>query len=127
MSRSLFFNKVAGLRPATLLKSRLQHGCFLMNFAKFLRTLVASKRIIGEARRAIFEVYIRVFSAWLLKVNNTGCWLLLVSTNPFIHNVDKWPNILWKSCGVNTAGFLKYVWPFFNMNEKVKTCLVVML
>ena len=31
-------NKVAGLRSATLLKKRLWHRCFLMNFAKFLRT-----------------------------------------------------------------------------------------
>ena len=35
---SLFFNKVAGLRPATLLESRLWHRCFPVNFAKFLRT-----------------------------------------------------------------------------------------
>ena len=34
----LFFNKVAGLKPATLLKKRLWHRCFLMNFEKFLRT-----------------------------------------------------------------------------------------
>ena len=33
----LFFNKVAGLKPATLLKKRLCHRCFLMNFEKFLR------------------------------------------------------------------------------------------
>ena len=32
------FNKVAGLRPATLLKKRLWHRCFPVNFAKFLRT-----------------------------------------------------------------------------------------
>ena len=38
MSPSLFFNKVAGLRPATLLKKRLWQRCFLVNFAKFLRT-----------------------------------------------------------------------------------------
>ena len=40
----LFFNKVAGLRPATLLKKRkfmkkrLWHRCFPVNFTKFLRT-----------------------------------------------------------------------------------------
>ena len=34
----LFFNKVAGLRPATLLKKRLWHSCFPVNFAKFSRT-----------------------------------------------------------------------------------------
>ena len=34
----VFFNKGAGLRPATLLKKRLWHRCFRVNFAKFLRT-----------------------------------------------------------------------------------------
>ena len=37
LCKSLFFNKVAGLRPATLLKKRLWHRCFLVNFEKFLR------------------------------------------------------------------------------------------
>ena len=34
---SLFFNKVSRLRPATLLKKRLQQRCFPVNFVKFLR------------------------------------------------------------------------------------------
>ena len=34
----LFFSKVAGLMSATLLKKRLWHRCFPVNFAKFLRT-----------------------------------------------------------------------------------------
>ena len=34
----VFFNKVAGLRPATLLKKSLWHRCFLVKFAKFLKT-----------------------------------------------------------------------------------------
>ena len=38
LCQSLFFNKVAGLSPATLLKKRLWHRCFPVNFAKFLRT-----------------------------------------------------------------------------------------
>ena len=33
----ILFNKIAGLRPATLLKKKLWHRCFPMNFAKFLR------------------------------------------------------------------------------------------
>ena len=36
--QSLFFNKVAGLRPAILSKKRLWHKGFPVNFAKFLRT-----------------------------------------------------------------------------------------
>ena len=38
LSQSLFFNKVAGLRPTTLFKERLWHRCFPVNFAKFSRT-----------------------------------------------------------------------------------------
>ena len=38
LSQSLFFNKVASLRLATLLKKRLWHRCFPVKFAKFLRT-----------------------------------------------------------------------------------------
>ena len=38
LCQSLFFNKVAGLRPATLSKTRLWHRCFPVNLVKFLRT-----------------------------------------------------------------------------------------
>ena len=38
LCQSLFFSKVASLRPATLLKKSLCHNCFSVNFAKFLRT-----------------------------------------------------------------------------------------
>ena len=37
-ARVSFFNKVAGLKPATLLKKRLWHSCFPVKFAKFPRT-----------------------------------------------------------------------------------------
>ena len=47
--------------------------------------------------------------------------MLRQKLNPFMHNVVKWPSILQKSCGVHTARFLKYVWPFYNiMHERVK-------
>ena len=39
---SLFFNKVAGPRSATLLKNRHQHRCFPVKFVKFLRTLFST-------------------------------------------------------------------------------------
>ena len=38
LCQSLFFNKIAGLRPATLFKKRLWHKCFPVNFARFLRS-----------------------------------------------------------------------------------------
>ena len=49
LCQSLFFNKVPGLRPATLLKMRLWRRCFSVNFAKFLRTLFlqnSSRRLL---------------------------------------------------------------------------------
>ena len=38
LCRSLFLGKVAGLKLATLLKKRVWHKCFPVNFANFLRT-----------------------------------------------------------------------------------------
>ena len=38
LCQSLFFNNVAGLRSSTLLKKRLSHRSFPVNFVKFLRT-----------------------------------------------------------------------------------------
>ena len=45
LCQSLFFNKVAGLRPAILLKERLWHRCFPVNFAKFLRAPFLTERV----------------------------------------------------------------------------------
>ena len=38
LCQGLFFDKVADLGPAILLKKRLWHRCFPVNFGKFLRT-----------------------------------------------------------------------------------------
>ena len=38
LCQRLFFNKVAGLWPVTLLSKKLWHGCFPVNFVKLLRT-----------------------------------------------------------------------------------------
>ena len=38
-----------------------------------------------------------------------------------MHNVEKWPKILKKVCGVYTARVLNYVRPFFNiMHERFR-------
>ena len=38
LSKSLFFNKVAGLRSAASLRKRLWHRCFSVTFLRFSRT-----------------------------------------------------------------------------------------
>ena len=35
--------------------------------------------------------------------------------NSFIHNIEKWPNLLQKSCGVNTARFLSMFGHFLTL------------
>ena len=43
-----------------------------------------------------------------------------LALNAFMNNVEKWPNILLKPCGVPAPRFQNYVWPFFNiMHERV--------
>ena len=68
LCQSLFFNKVAGLRP--LLKKRLWYRCFPVNFAKFLRTPFlqnTSGRLLLQAVQlgyffAMYSLYICVKS-----------------------------------------------------------------
>ena len=43
------FNKVAGLKACSFIKMRLQHKCFPVNTAKFLRTAILKK--IRERRQ----------------------------------------------------------------------------
>ena len=44
-----FFNKVAGLRPAILLKKKLCHRCFQVIFVKFSRTLFFYRTLVVAA------------------------------------------------------------------------------
>ena len=45
LCQSLFFNKFAALRPATLLKKRLWHRCFPVKFVKILRTRFVAQQL----------------------------------------------------------------------------------
>ena len=59
---SLFFNKVAGLKPATLLKKRLWRRCFPVNFVKFLRTPFlqnTSERLLLEICKVEIKIEIK--------------------------------------------------------------------
>ena len=49
LCQSLFLNKVADLRPVTLLKKRLWHRYFSVNFAKFLRTPFFTEHVWATA------------------------------------------------------------------------------
>ena len=51
LCQSLFFNKVAGLRLATLLKERLWHRYFPINFVEFLRTRFLTEHLRTSASK----------------------------------------------------------------------------
>ena len=57
---SLFFTKVAGLRPATLFKKSLWHKGFPVNFAKFLRTFFFTEHLWATAsvQRLFLDIFI---------------------------------------------------------------------
>ena len=61
---------------------------------------------------------------FFMKLSYMATLKITPDVNPLFHNVEKWPKILLKNCGVNTARFLKYVWPFFNiMKQRVNNSL----
>ena len=101
-------------RPANLLKKRRWHRCFPVNFAKFPRTPFLqniSSRLL---------LWLQLFNLYQLNQKRNHYekpvdWFAVSPFNHFMHNVVKWPNILLKSCVVNTVRFLKYVWPFCNI------------
>ena len=64
-----FFNKVAGLDPASFLKRQLQHKCFPVKFAKLLRTPTLKniyKRLLLEVcKKAILKNFCNIHWAKL--------------------------------------------------------------
>ena len=74
LCQSIFFNKVAGLSPrlspATLLKKRLWHRCFPVNFAKFLRTPFlqnTSRRLLSIPNHVMFHHFDTIFMSCYCK------------------------------------------------------------
>ena len=59
LCQSLFFNKVAGIRPDTL-----WHRCFPMNFAKFLRTPFLENTSWRLLLKPVIHFFI--YSIWLV-------------------------------------------------------------
>ena len=52
------FNKAAGLQTCNFIKKRLQHRCFSMNIAKFLRTTILKN---NSERLLLFYSIFRIF------------------------------------------------------------------
>ena len=72
LCQSPSFNKVLGLRPATLLKKWLWHRCFPVNFAKFLRRPFLTKHFWWLPLRA--ECMILTYSIQFISISVFFLW-----------------------------------------------------
>ena len=62
LCQSLFFNKVAGLRPSTLLKKRLWHRCFPFNFCEIFKNTFSYRTPLVAAFKQKTNLKLRVSS-----------------------------------------------------------------
>ena len=77
------FNKVAGLRSATLIKKRFWHRCFPVNFAEFLRTYFlqnTSAWLLSYLVTSLFDDFIKKFQRDL-KSTFSGLGLIYFYSN----------------------------------------------
>ena len=70
---SLFFNKVAGQRPVTLLKQRLWYKCFSLNFEKILKTFLLKNTSGGILPKS--PLSLKQFITWKeLNIEQNSFW-----------------------------------------------------
>ena len=74
LCQSPFFNKVVGLGPATLLKKRLWHRCFPVNFVKFLRSPFYIEHLWWLLLHSpIYSVNNILNCPWIIPYSSTSC------------------------------------------------------
>ena len=112
LCQSLFFNKVAGLGPATLLKKRLWqwHRYLPVNFAKFLRTLFlqnTSGLLLLCIVTPSYVLLLCVPSSWEMSERKKTIWfwprLSLVSFNMFSNKKSNSSLTLLVSCHLKST------------------------
>ena len=109
LCQSLFFNKVAGLRPATLLKRRLWYRCFPVNFVKFLRT----RFLQNTSGPLLLFIFIDLLLQQHFHFTSFAFLCSLLSTRNKIH--------FWlqsnKFFNCNDSGFIFRIFPITNLFE----------
>ena len=83
LCQNLLFNKVAGLRPATLLKKRLWYRCFLVNIVKFLRTPFFPERRPTIASASGNNIYL-----FKVRANSPFVYMILCKLTSYILVID---------------------------------------
>ena len=83
----LFVNKVSGLMPATLLKERLWHRCFLMNFDEKSKITVPFLQNTSEQLLLYVRVHVKTIPWKFLILNNSRViypWIQFRKTHRFL-------------------------------------------
>ena len=100
---SLFF---AGLRPATLVKKRLWHRCFPVNFANFIRTPSFMEYLrwfvaINQCSRFHCDMHLHGFQiiSFVYIYNRQLTSITIYRTNSYSSYVYSILNTLWSSAG----------------------------
>ena len=88
------------LRPATLLKKRLWHRCFLVSFAKFLRTPFFTKHLRWLLRKRGYSIYNFRIKVRLFVTLYGFCWIF-------------WKNIPKFSSSVSSPSLSSFEKPYF--------------
>ena len=69
LCQSLLFNKDAGLKPATLLKRKLWHRCFPVNFMRLLRKLFFRTPLVAACVNVISKDLITFFNFFVFPLS----------------------------------------------------------
>ena len=83
----LFVNKVSGLMPAALLKERLWHRCYLMNFDEKSKTTVPFLQNASEQLLLYVRVHVKTIPWKFLILNNSRViypWIQFRKTHRFL-------------------------------------------
>ena len=78
LCQSLFFNKVACLKPATVLKKRLWHRRFPVNFPKFLKRLFLHRTHL-EAAFELLKSSLSFLAKFLAVLCSSYCAVYVIS------------------------------------------------
>ena len=122
LCQSFFFNKIAGLRLATLLKKRIWHRCFPVSFVKFIGTLI----FIEHLWWLLLKPIATLFSIRKASRNRVPCFysLFLTKLKVFI-NVSGGIRKSTLNCCIMARSFLLFhiCWNRSFSRQKVQTFL----
>ena len=117
LCQSLFVNKVTGLRFTTLLKKRLYHRSFPVNFAKFLRTPFVHRTPPVAASVSIRCLCCKCSDIWPPVLSTVLC--LLITPSFQLRNFLLIDVPFFKKKNLASNKFLGYwIWRFSRLNIK---------